>query len=236
MKRDLTNIIGYIYKITSPNGKIYIGQTINKKQRKYHYNSGDYKQQIKLWNNVNFYDWNPAETFEIIEKCYCGKEKCILNEKEIYWIKYYDSFKNGLNCNEGGNGNLGHIPSIESRKKMSDSKIGVKHTEERNKRKSEYTKGRTHTEESKKKMSENKIKNMTDAVKEKISKGLKGNKNGIGNKGNAKKIICLTNNKIYESIKKASIELKLWETGIIGVCKGKQKHTKGYIFKYYEEK
>ena len=32
MKRDLTNVKGYIYKITSPNGKIYIGQTINKKQ------------------------------------------------------------------------------------------------------------------------------------------------------------------------------------------------------------
>lgn len=30
MKKDLTKVIGYIYKLTSPNGKIYVGQTINK--------------------------------------------------------------------------------------------------------------------------------------------------------------------------------------------------------------
>ena len=29
MKKYLTNKIGYIYKITNPNNKIYIGQTIN---------------------------------------------------------------------------------------------------------------------------------------------------------------------------------------------------------------
>ena len=46
--------------------------------------------------------------------------------------KLYNSFKEGLNCNEGGNGNLGHVFSEESLKKMSEAKIGVKHTEERN--------------------------------------------------------------------------------------------------------
>ena len=233
--KDFTNIIGYIYKLTSPNGKIYIGQTINKKQRKYYYNSGNFKQHIKLWNNANFYNWNPADTFEIIEECYCGENRSKLNEREIYWIEYYNSFKNGLNCNEGGNGNLGCVFSTESLKKMSESKIGVKHTEERNRKKSEYTKGRKHTEDSKKKMSENKIKNMTDKVKNKIRVGLIGNNNGIGNKGNAKKIICLTNNIIYDSIKKAAVELNLWETGIVGVCQGKSNNTKGYKFKYYDE-
>ena len=162
-------------------------------------------------------------------------DKFVINGVNLSDFKDYDSFKNGLNCNEGGNGNLGHVFSEESLKKMSESKIGVKHTEERNKKKSEYTKGRKHTEDSKKKMSENKIKNMNDEVKEKISKGLKGNKNGIGNKGCPKKVICLTNNTIYDSIKKASIELKLWDTGIISVCKGKTKQTKGYTFKYYDE-
>ena len=119
MKRDLTNVIGYIYKLTSPNGKIYIGQTINKKQRKYHYNSKCFKQQIKLWNNVQKYGWKPGETFEIIEECLCGDNKCILNEREKYWIQYYDSLKNGLNCNEGGYGNTGYIASEETKNKIS---------------------------------------------------------------------------------------------------------------------
>ena len=34
-------------------------------------------------------------TFEIIEEC--KKDSQILNEREKYWIKYYDSFNNGYN-------------------------------------------------------------------------------------------------------------------------------------------
>lgn len=235
MKRDLTNVIGYIYKITSPNGKIYIGQTINKKQRKRHYNSGDFKQQIKLWKNYNKYEWNPADTYEIIEECLCGPDKLYLNKREQYWIKYYDSFNNGLNCNEGGHGNLGRKHSEETLKKMSESKIGVKHSEERNGQKSQYTKGRKHSDEAKLKMSKTRRDNMTDEIKNKISVGLIGNQNGLGNKGGSKKIICLTNGVIYESIKKAADELNLHSSGIMMVCKGKHKQTKGFKFEYYEE-
>ncbi len=36
-KKDLTNVIGYIYKITSPDGEVYIGQTISIKDRMYSY-------------------------------------------------------------------------------------------------------------------------------------------------------------------------------------------------------
>lgn len=121
MKRDLTNVIGYIYKLTSPNGKVYIGQTINKKQRKYHYNSTCFKKQIKLWNNVQKYNWNPGQHFEIIEECLCGENKIFLNEREQYWIEHFDSFKNGLNCNEGGYGNSGYIASDITKQKMSES-------------------------------------------------------------------------------------------------------------------
>jgi group I intron endonuclease len=234
MKRDLTNVIGYIYKLTSPNGKVYIGQTINKKQRKRHYNSDDFKQQTKLWNSVECHKWKPADTYEIIEECLCGLEKENLNNREKYWIEYYDSFKNGLNCNYGGHGNLGHKHSEETLKKMSEAKIGVKHSTERNKAKSEYTKGRKHTEEAKNKMSKVKIERMNDETKDKIRTGLMGNKNGIGNKGNPKKVICLTNGVIYNSIKEACDELSLHGSGVVLVCKGKKEYTKGFKFKYYE--
>lgn len=235
MKRDLTNVIGYIYKLTSPNGKVYIGQTINKKQRKYHYGSGDFKQQIKLWNNSQYYKWIPSDTFEIIEECLCGKDKVFLNEREIYWISFYDSFNNGLNCNEGGCGNLGRKHSVEAKDKMRRKKIGVKHPEWRNLHKSKYMKGKKHSIETKNKISLSKKERITDLTKLKISNGLKGNKNSLGNKGNSKKVICLTNNKIYDSIKIAADELKLHSTGIVNVCKGLFSQTKGYKFKYYEE-
>ena len=197
MKKDYTKIIGFIYKLTSPNGKVYIGQTINKKQRKYHYRNLDFKMQVKLYNNVLKYNWRPSETFEIIEEVLCGENKEYLNERERYWINHYNSFNDGLNCNEGGGGNLGCKFSEESLNKMRDSKLGVKHPEWRNKQKSEYTKGRIHTDESKKKMSLVKKERMNDDIKRKISEGLIGNKNGVGNKGNSKKIICLNNNIKY---------------------------------------
>ena len=236
MKRDLTSVKGFIYKIISPNKKIYIGQTLNWQKRKSDYRYKKFELQTKLWNNCSFYDWNPEDTFEVIEECFCGFEKENLNEREKYWIKFYDSFKNGLNCNEGGHGNLGHKFSVESLKKMSDAKKGVKHSKERNLRKSERQKKRAfkHSEESKNKMSKVKIEKMTDEIKDKIRVGLLGNKNGIGNKGGSKKIICITNNKVYNSIKEAALSLYLHEPAIGLVCKGKYKQTGGYKFKYYE--
>ena len=39
-----------------------------------------------------------AFTFEILEECTPEQ----LNERESYWIKYYDTINNGYNCSEGG--------------------------------------------------------------------------------------------------------------------------------------
>ena len=116
--RDLTNEIGYIYKITAPNGAVYIGQTISLKDRKYAYRSNKFIKQTYLWNNCQKYNWNPIDTFEIIEECVCGENKCNINEREIFWISYYDSFKNGLNCTEGGTGQLSKIWTKEEREKQ----------------------------------------------------------------------------------------------------------------------
>ena len=60
MRRDLTNITGYIYKITAPSGAVYIGQTINTRKRKSDYNCGSFKKQTQLWNNCQKYNWNPS--------------------------------------------------------------------------------------------------------------------------------------------------------------------------------
>ena len=165
MLKDLTNRIGYIYKITAPDGKIYIGQTINLNDRKSRYKTLRFKNQIKLWRSSQAHTWNVLDAFEIIEECLCGENKIYLNGREIYWITFYDSFKNGLNCTAGGNGNLGRSPSEETRKKISEAgkgKIpwmqGKRHSEETKKKISEantgnesWMKGKTHSEETKEK-------------------------------------------------------------------------------------
>jgi hypothetical protein len=41
-------------------------------------------------------------SIELLEEC----EENILSDREIFWINYYDSFKNGYNATYGGDGKL----------------------------------------------------------------------------------------------------------------------------------
>jgi hypothetical protein len=47
-----------IYKITSPSKKVYIGQSVNIEKRKYFYEIGNCKKQIKLYNSIKKYGLN----------------------------------------------------------------------------------------------------------------------------------------------------------------------------------
>ena len=100
--------MGYIYKITNLiNNKIYIGQTrfnveTRFKQHLYEANKGEL--QYPLYKAIRKYGENNFK-LEIIEEV----EDEQLNEKEQYWIKYYNSYiKNnkGYNCTYGGEGNI----------------------------------------------------------------------------------------------------------------------------------
>ena len=85
------------------NGKVYIGQTNNLKIRKQSHFS-DLKANIHhnkhLQNAWNKYGAENFE-FEVLEECSLEK----LDEVEIYWIKYYESYnrKFGYNFELGGN-------------------------------------------------------------------------------------------------------------------------------------
>lgn len=106
------NNIGLIYKITSPSGKCYIGQSKNIKSRLYNYKNGCCKGQPKLYNSIQKYGWD-NHLFEIIDQCSIELNKDELDNKEKHWIKFYDSHHNGLNCNDGGSGHLGRKQSPE---------------------------------------------------------------------------------------------------------------------------
>ena len=94
--------MGYIYKITNTlNNKIYIGQTIKTVQKRFtqHKNNSnkEYFSQIVLYKAFNKYG---IENFvcEEIEEVTNDK----LDERERYWINYYDSYFNGYNSTLGG--------------------------------------------------------------------------------------------------------------------------------------
>ena len=91
-------MIGYIYKTTNLiNSKIYIGKRQKEYFDKYYLGSGVILQQaIKKYGKENF-------SCEIIEECDTIN---LLNEREIYWIKYYNSTNRtiGYNISLGGDG------------------------------------------------------------------------------------------------------------------------------------
>ena len=108
-----------IYKTTNLiNNKIYIGKTLKKGKRfeKYFGSGIAIQKAIKKYGIRNFKK-------EIIEICFNEKK---LNEKEIYWISFYNSNnpKIGYNISLGGDG--GGIVSNYTRKKLSNACSGEK--------------------------------------------------------------------------------------------------------------
>lgn len=88
-----------IYKITKKeNGKSYIGQS-NDIERRF----SEYKIKIDIPIEVAIKKYGTdAFNFEIIEECPLDK----LDEREKYWIAFYNTYKEfGYNCNEGGGNN-----------------------------------------------------------------------------------------------------------------------------------
>jgi len=164
-----------IYKILSPSGKIYIGQSVDIDRRFNEYlNIQNCKQQIKLYNS--FKKYGPENHgFKIIEECNLEQ----LNERERYYQEYYNVIgKKGLNCkltktnDKSGllsneiklkisKSSKGKIFSIESRQKMSQSLKGKPkpkgfgvNSKETKLKKSISSIGRIHSDKTKQKISQ----------------------------------------------------------------------------------
>lgn len=93
-----------IYKITNKiNGRCYIGQSINIKQRwkdhrKDAFWKNDHNYNYPLYKAIRKYGIENF-SFEVLEEC----SQELLNEREIYYIQKYNSLHKGYNQNEGGN-------------------------------------------------------------------------------------------------------------------------------------
>ena len=112
----------FIYKITSPSGKIYVGQSINIKMRVAKYSTLNCKGQPRLYNSLKKYGWD-NHLFEIIDEC-TEVLPVLYNMKETFWITYYDCVESGLNCNSGGD-NRKH--SQQTKDKLRKANLGKKH-------------------------------------------------------------------------------------------------------------
>lgn len=92
--------MSYIYKIINDiNNKIYIGQTSFSLEKRFkeHLADSDKIEKRPLYYAMRKYGKEHFK-IELIE------ETNFPNEKEKYWINYYDSYNNGYNATLGGEG------------------------------------------------------------------------------------------------------------------------------------
>lgn len=85
-----------VYKITSPTGRIYIGQSLDIKRRWKQHKKCDHKTSytVKLFRSFLKYGVS-NHIFEILEECSID----LLNDRERYWQEFYNSASvNNLNC------------------------------------------------------------------------------------------------------------------------------------------
>lgn len=162
-----------IYKITSPSGKIYIGQTTNFIKRKNYYKNGAKQYQVRIYNSLQKYGYD-AHTIEFIEECLVEN----LNERERHWQEFYDVIgENGLNCRLTATNDKSGFLSESSKHKLSIAKKKVVIDGEWREKFAYDWSGKNHSEETKRKMSESaKGKKKTSEHISKLPQNQKGYK------------------------------------------------------------
>jgi len=137
-------VICGIYKITSPSGRVYIGQAVNIERRHQEYRGllNKIKGQPRLYASFKKHGVE-KHIFETLEEC----EESELNCRERFWQDEFDVLsKRGLNCVLQECGEKVRVISEETRRKLSEASKGRVVSEETRRKLSAGNKGRKRTE------------------------------------------------------------------------------------------
>jgi group I intron endonuclease len=208
-------IICGIYKITSPSGRVYIGESDNIDRRwKEYKNLNKSKSQRKLYSSFKYYGIE-GHTFETIEECLFENLKC----RERYYQDFYDVINIGLNCILTECGEKKRIFSEETLKEIS-----IKAKERVGELNPFY--GKSHSEETKLK---NKVaqldKKVSKETKQKMSESRKGNNNAPSHK-----VIDTVTLKIFNSIREAADYIDINYHTLRAQLRGENKNKTNLLF------
>lgn len=124
--------MGYIYKATSKtSGKSYIGQTNSTIHQRFYNKIRGHVPVALDGSNLHFHRAirkYGIDDFEITILETVDTDK--LNEREKYWIAYYDTFNNGYNMTTGGDGSPGRVLSEETKQTIRDNTKEAMHRPE----------------------------------------------------------------------------------------------------------
>lgn len=220
-----------IYKITSPNNKIYIGQSINIEARfNQYYNLRNCKGQIRLYNSFIKYSVSNHK-FEVLIECNINE----LNDKERYYQDLYNcTGEEGLNCILTKTTDKSGKHSKKTKEKISKTLKGRK----RPFMNMDYKK----TTDWKEKMSKSMLgKKHSDETKEKMSLALLGNKRGCNKKMSeeekenlknkfSKIIIDLSTGIFYTGTKEAALYNNFNQSTLKNKLNGNLKNNTNLIY------
>ena len=193
-----------IYKITSPSGKIYIGQSIDIKFRfdTYRRLNKQVSSSPKLYRSLLKYGYD-NHIFEVLDDCLFDA----LNEKERYWQEHYDVVNNGLNC----------ILTNTKEKKKVTSPL----SEAQKQQISRVHKGKKLSEETIQKIKIARSKQIiTEEHKRKISE----------NSGSAKIVLNVESGIFYNSVKEASKAHNIKHNTLVCRLSGKNKNNSNLLY------
>ena len=177
-------------------------------------------------NAINKYDWTDWK-HEIIDSC-GTRDKA--NKLEEYYIGFYKSnnSKYGYNITSGGDGHNGQSPSIETRKKISESVKKLWENENYRKNQSAKRKGITPSKETIEKARQANLgKKRTQETKEKLRQAKLRSILQFSLKGDLIKE--------YKCAKDIAQEINCSISPITNNCKGISKKCKDFIFIYKDE-
>lgn len=146
-----------VYKHTFPNGKVYIGITSKKPEKRWRKDGKGYTGQKHVYNAIKKYGWDNIK-HEILFK---DLTKEAAEKKEVELIAKYKSNQKqfGYNHAEGGGVNRGYTYKFpeEAKEKIRKRMIGNKHTGRQDGTYNNFF-GHHHTEEARRKISESQYK------------------------------------------------------------------------------
>lgn len=210
---------GYVYSITSPSNKVYVGITLTTPKNRFREHIAFSKRgnsNRKISNAFRKYgpDNLKLSTLEILEHDVKEELYKALCEREKFHIHNLDTFINGYNCTLGGEGTVGLVGEL-------NQFYGKKHKPETIQRLRELASVRKHTEETKRKISE-------------AGKGRVHSKESIEKmkqRKERKQVICLDTKETFDSITDCSNYFKITRSDIRKVCEGKRITAHGMKFR-----
>lgn len=233
-----------VYKLTAPNGKVYIG--ITSRDPKIRWNSGNgYKYNKHFYDAIQKYGWKNIKK----DVLYSGISQEDAYRLEIELISKYRSNDRefGYNKSSGGESSVRGLhwhQSKETIEKRAQKMRGRKLTQEHRKKLSEahkgqvsHNKGKTISKETRTKIS-NTLKKW-NSEHESPNKGRKYKKTQEAilatSRGHYKPVVCVETGIIYESITHAAKSNKIDSSSLSKVCKGLRETAGGYHWRYQKD-